>query len=103
MLIRVLVNRLIFMKIVITVIILRDIAKLINGLIHLFSYSFVVQSSVKVADSLFWSMPENMSCIVVNHAVQFPDNCSETCEIIQSFVVVFVILTLLFTIFGQNL
>ena len=105
MLIRVLFNRLIFIKIVITVIILRDIAKLVNGLIRLFSYNFVVQSSAKVAETLCLSMPEDTSFITVNHPIKLPDNLSETDEIIKSFKGIFfvVILTLLFTIFGQNL
>ena len=98
--IRVRFIRRICIKIVITVIILRDVAKLVNGLIGLFSEGFVVHSFAKVADPLFRSMPENISGIAVSHAVQFSDNCSETYEIIHSFVVIFVVFTLLFTIFG---
>ena len=50
-------------------------------------------------------MPENMSFITVNHPIKLADNLSETDEIIKSFKGIFfvVILTLLFTIFGQNL
>ena len=100
MLIRVVFIRLICIKIVITVIILRNVAKLINGLICLFSYSFVVQNLAKVAEPLCGSVPENISFIAVTQAVQFSDNCPETYEIIEIFVVIFVVFTILFTVFG---
>ena len=100
MLIRVRFIRLIGIKIVITVIILRDVAELINGLIGLFAYSFIVQNPSKVAEPLCGSVPENISFIAVNQAVQFSDNCPETYEIIEIFVIIFVVFTILFTVFG---
>ena len=104
MLIRVFFRRLIVIKIVITVIILRDMAKFIDGFIGFFFEIFIVQCFAKIVELLCLSLPEYRSFKIVNSPGKLVYNCTQTDKIIKTIkrIIIIVILTILFTIFGQN-